>query len=154
MYVRLRLNTHSEPRVGTNRNNTHLAREDNPLNAPYRSWPATPASPRRFECLTKPKHQTHHVHINPRHRNQKIMKVSSMSSLMMSTLLLLGTTVHQARADCTIQSLNKAFQGLTVDVYDGLDGVCLDSSSSVVMDYDTCKSIFCHSNSPAPSSLQ
>lgn len=78
------------------------------------------------------------------------MKVSSMSSLMMSALLLLGTAVHQARADCTIQALNEAFQGLTVDVYDGLDGVCLDSSSSAVMDYDTCKSIS-HGNSSAPS---
>ena len=78
------------------------------------------------------------------------MKSSSMSSLMMSALLLLGTAIHQARADCTIKPLNKAFQGLTVDVYDGLDGVCLDSSSSVVMDYDTCTSI-CHGNAPALS---
>ena len=64
------------------------------------------------------------------------MKIASVSSLLM---LLLGTAVHQTQATCTIKPLNKAFQGLTVDVYDGLDGVCWDSSSSGSMDYDTCK---------------
>ena len=69
------------------------------------------------------------------------MKVASISSLTMSTLLHLCMSVHQARATCTIKPLNKAFQGLTVDVYDGQDGVCWATSDSDSMDYDTCKSL-------------
>ena len=73
------------------------------------------------------------------------MKVASISSLLISSLVLFGAAVQQTQADtCTVWVLNKAYQGLTVDSYDQIDGICLDYYTSTSMDYDTrtCPPVF------------